>query len=85
MVLERAGQLVDNGRLPPGALAEAIDMGVASHATRGDAEPPDRASLIAVCRANGFEAARIAMELGVGRSTLYVRLSALGLSLRELR
>ncbi len=47
MVLERAGQLVENGTLPPGALAEAIDMGVAGRARRSGPHAPERPSLTA--------------------------------------
>jgi len=51
------------------------------------AEPPTPAvdELVAICEANGWQAPRIAAALGVGRTTLFKRLKAWGVSLRSLR
>ena len=51
------------------------------------AEPPTPAvdALVAICEANGWQTPRIAAALGVGRTTLFKRLKAWGVSLRSLR
>jgi transcriptional regulator with GAF, ATPase, and Fis domain len=82
-VIERAGQLVVNGTLPPAALAEAIYLG-ARPGVRG-AATARREELLGVCESNGWDVQRIAAALGVGRSQLYARLRAAGTSLRDLR
>ncbi len=101
LAIERAGCLVENGTLPPGALRDAIALGTPSgqHGDRGAAErrgkrtdrrrraTPRRSwdDLMAQCEANGWEAVRLAESLGIAKSTLYDRLKAAGISLRALR
>jgi transcriptional regulator with PAS, ATPase and Fis domain len=82
-VIERAGQLVENGTLPPGALVEAIHLGARPGAHRAGSSR--REDLLAVCQSNEWDVQRIAAALGVRRTQLYARLRAAGTSLRELR
>jgi len=86
-VIERAGQLVENGTLPPAALAEAIHIGARPGAgSAGSATGAgDRRAWISVCESNGWDVERIAKAVGVRRSQLYARLRAAGTSLKELR
>jgi len=91
MVIERAGELVEDGTLPAEALATAIEIG-APHgdsrqrllATQPAVATPWKA-LLDVCAAHGWEAQRIAEALGIHRATLHRRLRVLGVSLREMK
>jgi len=87
MAIERAGQLVEDGTLPPWAVAEAIALGgpgpspsgpvghlVSSLLTRDD--------LLAVLDRTDWDVERAATALRVGRTTFFKRLRALGISLR---
>jgi DNA-binding NtrC family response regulator len=101
LAIERAGCLVENGTLPPGAVREAIALGM-PRATRGDRRASERRGkaadrrtrakprrslddLLILCETNGWDAVRVAESLGIARSTLYDRLKAAGISLRALR
>ena len=101
LAIERAGCLVENGTLPPGALRDAIALGMPG-GPRSDRRASDRRGrgadrrqragsrrswddLLAQCAANGWDARRVADSLGIARSTLYDRLRAAGISLRALR
>lgn len=89
LTIERAGHLVANGTLPPGAIAEAIDQ-VSRHAAPVRAavelspqEPSSaRERMLAVCIMCEWNYKRIAMTLGMGKSSVYRRLARLGISLR---
>jgi transcriptional regulator with PAS, ATPase and Fis domain len=92
--IERAGFLSERGTLSPRAVAEAIALGAAglgpgltvdARETAGPRDRTERGGLLAACEANGWDARRTAAALGIGRSTLYDRLRAMGLSLRLLR
>jgi transcriptional regulator of acetoin/glycerol metabolism len=91
LAVERACRLVENGSISPSAVAEAIELGSPrslrrERRVRARRSPlGDRARFVAVCGANGWHAGRIAAALGIGRSTLFYRLKAEGLSLPELR
>jgi DNA-binding NtrC family response regulator len=101
LAIERAGCLVQNGTLPPGAVRDAIALGRPRKRTadRHSGDRRDRASvrrqeqgpsrsadeLIAQCTAHGWDAQKVAAHYGIARSTLYWRLKAAGLSLRRLR
>jgi DNA-binding NtrC family response regulator len=101
LAIERAGCLVENGTLPPGAVRDAIALGMprgplsdrrASDRRGRGADRRRRAAprrswddLMAQCAANGWDAGRVAESLGIARSTLYDRLRAAGISLRALR
>jgi len=82
--VERAGCLVENGTLPPGALAEAIHLGatVVSGAPRVSAHRDRRTELFRVCEFHDWDISRIMEALGVSRATAFRRLKAAGLSLR---
>jgi len=81
MAIERAGELVDNGTLSPGAVAEAIELGGVPN--RGPANSNERASLVEICQAHGWHGGRICRALGISRTTLHTRLVRAGLSLRQ--
>ena len=90
-VIARAGCLVNNGTLPPGAVAEAIEMGAAPvgeprpRRSRARAQlPRTTAGWVALARANGWNAARMASAAGVCRTTLFAELRLQGRSLRAL-
>jgi len=81
MAIERAGQLVEDGTLPPAAVSEALAMG---QETARD----HRSSLediIAAGVATEWHAARMAAALRIHRATLFRRLSHGGLTLRSLK
>lgn len=87
LAVERAGQLVENGTVPPSALAEAIQLGhPGAHGEEVlDLVPAaslEREQLCVQIRAHAGNAAQIARTLGIGRSTLFRRMKVLGLSLR---
>jgi len=101
LAIERAACLVEDGTLPPGAVRDAIALGMPRdpsanrRATQGRGLASDRRrrasprrssdELIALCEANGWNAARLAESLGIARSTLYDRLKAARISLRASR
>jgi transcriptional regulator with PAS, ATPase and Fis domain len=90
-VIDRAGCLVENGTLPPDAVREAIALGAPFSAVpNGQPETCGfgtftREGLVALCKASGWNAERIALALGVGRTTLFRYLRRAGLNLRGLR
>jgi transcriptional regulator of acetoin/glycerol metabolism len=101
LAIERAGCLVENGTLPPGAVRDAIALGMPRN-RRTDRRTGDRrqqtaerrrqsmptvssGELLNQCKANGWNAVRLAKSLGIPRSTLYCRLKAAGISLRACR
>lgn len=87
LVIARAAGLVDNGRLPGSALAEAIALGTpAWHGTGSPSAPGfSRAELLSILQDAGWNVHRAADAAGIGRTTLFKRLRAAGISLREIR
>jgi transcriptional regulator of acetoin/glycerol metabolism len=90
-VIARAGCLVNYDILSPEAVAEAIGMGAgaAGEAPRSRSGvrtqlPQTTAGWIALGRANGWRAARMAAAAGVGRTTLFAELGDQGRSLATL-
>jgi len=86
-VIARAGCLVDNGTLPPWAVAEAIAMSgcVGEVEASGERFPASIDEWVALAAREGWIASRMARALGVGRTRLFAVLKARGISLRELR
>jgi len=101
LAIERAGCLVEDGTLPPGAVRDAISLGMPP-GQRGDRRSTERRGkgsdrrrrinarrswddLMARCEAAGWDAGRIAEGYGIARSTLYEQLRDDGISLRLLR
>ncbi len=101
LAIERAGCLVEDGTLPPGALRDAIALGI-PRGQRNDRRGNERRGrgsdrrrrlnphrswddLMARCEAKGWDAGRIAESYGIARSTLYEQLREAGISLRLLR
>ena len=86
MAIERAGELVDDGTLPPRAVAEAIALGgpgaSASSPEQVFSHLLSRDELLAVLDRTEWDVQRAASALQVGRTTLFKRLRALGISLR---
>ncbi len=87
LAIERAGELVENGTLPPGVIAEAIKLGVSVRPQPGRSPPLDDAKgrLLGTCEALAWDTRRITQRLGITRVTLYRRLRDLGVSLREMK
>lgn len=88
--IERAGCLVDDGTLPPGAVREAIRLGTPSSGLStgpeaGGLETFTREGLVALCESCGWNAERIARARRIGRTTLFRQLRRVGVTLRELR
>lgn len=82
--IERAGYLVTNGTLTGAAVAEAIRLST----PRAPGTPRferQKDELPALCARHDWDARRIASALGIGRSALFERLRAAGISLRAQR
>lgn len=88
-VVERAGVLSPDGNVGVARIAEAMALGAALSDGNGAAlksrEQGDRAVLVKLCAAHGCDARRIAAASGWGLSTVYRRLRAARVSLRQLR
>ncbi|MGH7426896.1 MAG: sigma 54-interacting transcriptional regulator, partial [Candidatus Methylomirabilaceae bacterium] len=88
-VIDRAGWLVEDGTLTAAAVVEAFNLGEAvwGDAVRahGEHTPENAEPIVAACAAHGWHAGRTAAALGIARSTLWVRLQRLGISLRETK
>jgi len=97
-VIERAGQLVDDGVLSAAAVAEGIALGLpSSEVARGDGgndrrveyDPAlllsamSREELLSKLEANGWHAGRTAQSLRVGRTIFFAALRGKGIRLRE--
>jgi DNA-binding NtrC family response regulator len=82
--IERACMLATNSLLEATSVTEAIALGLVASAFVNRSET-SHAALVALCRAHGWRARDVAVELGIGVSTLYQRLSRAGISLRQLR
>jgi transcriptional regulator with PAS, ATPase and Fis domain len=85
LAIERAGQLVDNGTLPPDAVAEGIALGApaesgknADRLSRCHPALADPARVVAACEGASWCVTKAARHLGVSRAALYRRLRALG-------
>ncbi|HEV8382863.1 MAG TPA: sigma 54-interacting transcriptional regulator [Gemmatimonadales bacterium] len=96
LAIERAGCLVQNGTLPPGALRDAIALGMLSDRRQTDrrrrdwerriTKPPcSWDDLVKACEAHAGNPERVAASLGIRRSALYERLKAAGISLNSFR
>jgi transcriptional regulator of acetoin/glycerol metabolism len=81
LAIERAGYLVENGSLSAVAVAQAIALGQEG---AGD-QHRSLDDIITAGVATGWNAARMATDLGIHRATLFRRLSSYGLALRSLR
>jgi transcriptional regulator with PAS, ATPase and Fis domain len=84
-VIDRAACLSDGTEIEVSAICEAIDSGAMQDSA---VDPPrikdiDRRKLRDVCQANGWSSTRTARALGIGRTTLFRRLRAVGISLRS--
>ncbi len=84
-VIERASRLVENGTLPPAAIAEAIRLGARPQRRPSTGMDRSREEWLEIATANDWDVARMAHALGVRRTQLYARLKASGTSLRDLR
>jgi DNA-binding NtrC family response regulator len=99
LAIERAACLVENGSLPPGALRDAIALGLpkdrrnkrrvtAEGRRAGDTQvavSPNLQRLLAVFESHGRDARRAAAELQISLSTFYARLKRAGVSVRAVR
>lgn len=85
--ISRGGLFHTDGWIDRNAVQRALETGpkLIIPSNERDDDRPTTTSLIAVCRHHRGNADRIAETLGIGRSTLYRRLRAEGLSLRQFR
>jgi len=88
--IQRAGSLVENGTLPPGALREAIALGAPAHTRSGPAQGPVLSTfttqgLLTLCEMHAWRVERIANDLGMRRTIFFRELKRVGLTMRELR
>ena len=86
VAIERAGELVEDGTLPPRAVAEAIALGgprPSVSSARGQLSALlTRDDLLAVLDRSDWDVERAATALRIGRTTFFKRLKSLGISLR---
>jgi transcriptional regulator with PAS, ATPase and Fis domain len=84
-VIDRAACLSDGPELEVSAICEAIDSGAMrdSELVEPKINDMNRRKLHEACEANGWSATRTARALGIGRTTLFRRLKAVGISLRS--
>lgn len=93
LAIERAGCLVENGTLPPGALRDAIALGTSKDRRSGEVRrigdrtsiPQDLRHQLDVFHAWDGDARRAAADLQISLSTFYARLKRAGLSVRAVR
>lgn len=92
LAIERASALSDAEVLSARTLAEAIAVGASLIGLQSLQTSPNQGTgsrlrdrVLATFAANGCNAARTAQALGVGRTTLFKQLKALGISLRDER
>jgi two-component system, NtrC family, response regulator len=87
MVIERSASLEDSRELSSDVVRVALSMGTTAFGRESDetTEAPERARILEVFAENGWNAARTARALGLGRTTLFKELKALGISLRDIR
>lgn len=84
--IDRARWLSHDLLLSAAAIEEALTCGVEDGApAETTAVPPWLSRVLAVCQAHGWHGGRAAEALGIHRTTLYRRLRAGGVSLRELK
>jgi len=87
LTIERAGRLSGNGVIHAMAVAEALGLRVSPSGCPEERSTPEgaRSGLLAALEAAGWNAARAATSLGIGRATLFRRLNAAGLSITDAR
>ena len=91
MAIERAGELVGDGTVPPEAVSEAIALGIpgsnmsAPRFVRSYGGLANREEVLTVLRSNDWDVRRAAQIMKVGRTTLFKHLKALGISMRTER
>jgi DNA-binding NtrC family response regulator len=96
LTIARAGCLVENGSLPPGAIRDAIALGTVRdrrEVERRSGGPERRThdsqyswdDLMTRCREHSGDPRRVAASLGLHRSAMYARLKAAGISLQSFR
>jgi hypothetical protein len=76
---------VENGTLPPEAVAEAIAAGSPRVWVAGPGREVLVSPTLLTCRAHGWDAVASAAALGIHRATLHRRLRDLGVSLRRMK
>lgn len=86
MAIERAAQLVPDGTLSPDALTEAIALGgmrlAAGSVVRRAGIGVEREQILSVLARTDWDVERTSALLSVGRTTLFKKLKACGISLR---
>ena len=85
--VQRAGFLGQSPLLEGEVMAEAIDLGLSRGRTAGTGAGtrPVNDALVEACRMHGWDVARTAQALGLGRATLYRRLREAGIDSRLWR
>jgi len=100
LAIERAACLVENGTLPPGAVRDAIALGVLKDSKRDRRKSDRRQSefdrrerkhltraareVLESCHMYAWDVGRVAHELKIPRGTVYSRLRRAGISLRAI-
>lgn len=92
LAIDRAALLSDAAVMTARVLAESVAIGAAIVAGEprgissvGEAASSAREHVLAICAANDWNAVRTARALGLGRTTFFKELKALGISLRQSR
>lgn len=86
LVVERSVHLSEHQVIPASAIREALVAGTLPSADMSPATPISaRERVLALLDANGWSVERTAQLLGLGRTTLFKELKALGISLRTAR
>ncbi len=87
LVIDRASCLSESAELTVNEICEAIESAAIDEIDRrgpngSRSQDGRRQELLEACQANGWNATRTALALGIGRTTLFRRLKSVGLSLR---
>ncbi len=85
-VIERVGELMENGTISRAAVKEAIRLGGSlDHSAAGAIGGLDVTAWWSVCERHNWDVPSITRAMGIGRATLHRRLREVGISIRAVK